>query len=177
MLTSAEAIAAMETKKKKKQEEQEAKEARKIEREEKKKKREEEAARKAVEKQQKAAERETKRLQKEAEKKRKAEERLQKQRNALKPSNRSVRLRKTCALEVVVEHERREESSDQSMCSVCLGKYEDDFIDGELQKEWVRCTNTENCGLWMHSDCLSTEGNYFVCFMCNVCCYHNKKHF
>ena len=65
------------------------------------------------------------------------------------------------------EHTTREES-DQSECSVCLGRYEDDIIDGVLQKEWVQCTNTSRCGLWMHSDCLSTEGNSYVCYMCNV---------
>ena len=57
---------------------------------------------------------------------------------------------------------------DQNVCSVCLGNYEDDIIDGVLQKEWVRCMNIENCGVWMHVDCLSTEENSFVCYICNV---------
>ena len=57
---------------------------------------------------------------------------------------------------------------DQCECSVCLGRYEDDLVDGILQKEWVCCTNSKKCGLWMHSDCLSTEGNDYVCFICNV---------
>ena len=57
---------------------------------------------------------------------------------------------------------------DQNVCSVCLGNYEDDIIDGVLQKEWVRCMNIENCGVWMHADCLSMEENSFVCYICNV---------
>ena len=26
----------------------------------------------------------------------------------------------------------------QNECSVCLGRYEDDFVEGVLQKEWIR---------------------------------------
>ena len=48
-------------------------------------------------------------------------------------------------------------------CAVCLGHYEDNLTDDVLQKKWVRYTNTENCGVLMHSDCLQTEGNSYVC--------------
>lgn len=64
------------------------------------------------------------------------------------------------------EH-KAQENGDQNEYSVCLGRYEDNIIDGILQKEWVQCTNTSTFGLWMHSDCLSTEGSSYVCFMCN----------
>jgi len=39
--------------------------------------------------------------------------------------------------------------SKQNECSVCLGLYEDDLVDGVLVNEWIRCTNV-SCGLWMH---------------------------
>ena len=29
----------------------------------------------------------------------------------------------------------------QNECSVCLGRYEDDFVDGELLNEWICCSN------------------------------------
>ena len=35
----------------------------------------------------------------------------------------------------------------QNECAVCLGVYD---LDGVLQKEWICCTNTDTCGLWMH---------------------------
>lgn len=58
---------------------------------------------------------------------------------------------------------------DQNVCAVCLGGYEDDIVDGELQTEWIQCTNS-SCGLWMHSDCLSkdSDGRNYVCLLCNV---------
>ena len=31
--------------------------------------------------------------------------------------------------------------NEQNECSVCMGKYEDDFVDDDLQAEWTRCTN------------------------------------
>ena len=30
------------------------------------------------------------------------------------------------------------------------------------------CMNIENCGVWMHADCLGTEENSFDCYICNV---------
>ena len=39
----------------------------------------------------------------------------------------------------------------QNECSLCMGKYEDDLIDGELQNEWICCTA---CSRRMHIDCL-----------------------
>ncbi len=54
---------------------------------------------------------------------------------------------------------------DQNECSVCMGKYEDDLIDGELQNEWICCTG---CGHWMHIDCFVSENSTFVCVFCNI---------
>ena len=31
-------------------------------------------------------------------------------------------------------------------CAVCLGAYEDDVHNEVLEKEWIQCTNLENCG-------------------------------
>lgn len=56
-------------------------------------------------------------------------------------------------------------TSAQNVCSVCLGLYEDDLLDGVLQNDWVCCTN---CDKWMHLDCLTTEGENYVCVLCNV---------
>ena len=39
----------------------------------------------------------------------------------------------------------------QNECAICLGIYEDDISNGILQKEWICCTNTSTCGLWMHA--------------------------
>ena len=48
-------------------------------------------------------------------------------------------------------------SADSEQQNVCIGSYEDDLIvDGELQNEWICCTN------WMHLDCVIMEGNIYV---------------
>ena len=39
-----------------------------------------------------------------------------------------------------------------SVVSVCGGTYEDNLIDEVLLNEWICCTNTIHCGLWMHCD-------------------------
>lgn len=181
VLTSAEAISLMEAKEKKKQEEIEMKEARKRERAEKKQQREEEAKIKAEEKERRVAERKKAQAEKEEEKKRKAaakeaETKRKAEQRSLRSSN-----KENVASDVSNVPSGSDGSSptpdvgntdletgDQNECAVCLGRYEDDITDGILQKEWVRCTNIENCGLWMHSDCLSTEGNSYVCYICNI---------
>ena len=58
----------------------------------------------------------------------------------------------------------------QNECAVCSGIYDDDIIDGVLQKEWIRCTNTDTCGLWMHCECLGkdSESSLYVCHMCKT---------
>ena len=169
-----------EREKKKRQKEEEMK-VKAAEREKKIAERAKKAAEKAAEKEQKAAERKQKAeekkkllLEKEAEKRRKA---------ALHPKRPGVRLRQPSNKENVggginsntpsSSHSKSttptsESNNDQSECSVCLGRYSDDFVDGILQKEWVRCTNVEKCGLWMHCDCLSMEKNEYVCYMCGV---------
>ena len=42
--------------------------------------------------------------------------------------------------------------------------YEDDIIDGVLEKEWIQCTSLDVCGEWMHCCCLSMEENglYYI---------------
>ena len=99
-----------------------------------------------------------------AEKKRKAE--LHQQRNGGRStrSHNKENMPSTC--EGNVESTIPSAKADQqNECSVCLGKYEDDFVEGVLQKEWIQC---ENCGLWMHSDCLIMDGNNYVCVLCNA---------
>ena len=167
VLTSLEAIALMEAKEKKKQDELEAKENRKKERIEKKQQREVEVKRKAEERERKAAARKQMAMEKEVEKKRKAELRLQKQIEK-KSSETSRTTRRSHANSQPSTSGITLKVCDQNMCSVCLGTYEDDFVSGVLQREWIRCTNLENCGLWMHCDCVSLEKNRYVCYMCNV---------
>ena len=55
-------------------------------------------------------------------------------------------------------------------CAVCIGAYDDDVIDGELQREWIRCTNVHSCGKWMHCDCIykNPDGSY-KCNICSTC--------
>ncbi len=54
-------------------------------------------------------------------------------------------------------------------CAVCLGVYEEDLVDGLLEKEWIQCTNSEGCGKWMHCSSLSTDENgLYICRMCKV---------
>lgn len=188
VLTSSESIALLEAKKKELQDALEAKEQRKRDREEKKIQREEDAKKKAEERELKEAEQEStkaekekERLEKAAERKRKAELRLQKE--GTKKSTRSCNKENVPSSssgdgcesstssgnpgELSTSTPNGDSGGDQqSYCSVCLGKYEDDVVNGILRREWIRCTN---CGLWMHCDCLSTEENsYNVCYMCNV---------
>ena len=149
----------MEAKEKKKQEEMEVKEARKKERAEKKQQREEEAKRKAQEKERKAAERE--RVQ--AEKKRKAEAREAERKRKAESSLQKRPLRSHNKENVPSIGTSVSKSGDESECAVCLGRYEDDITDGT-----VRCMNITSCSVWMHCDCLSTEDNSYVCYICNV---------
>lgn len=53
-------------------------------------------------------------------------------------------------------------------CALCFGLFEDDLsVIGKLEREWVQCTNAI-CAKWMHSECLHTEGNMFICGVCNM---------
>ena len=53
-------------------------------------------------------------------------------------------------------------------CALCFGLYEDDLsTTGKLEREWVQCTNV-SCGKWMHSECLNTDDNMFVCGLCHT---------
>ena len=196
MLTSAEALAQMEEKKRKKQEELEAKERRKVEREEKKIQREAESKRKA-ELRKKAAEERAKRAEeKDKEKKKRAEERERKaaEKRAAQGNKKRKNLRSAdnahlstssvnspqntldtdsvqplpSNAQPIPSTSAATEDCDQSECAVCLGAYRDDVIDGVLVKEWIRCTNTDTCGLWMHADCVDMEEDNFVCYICGV---------
>ena len=33
-------------------------------------------------------------------------------------------------------------NQNECTCTVCLGVYDNNLIDGVLQREWIRCTNT-----------------------------------
>ena len=150
VLTSVEAIALIEAKKNKKLDELEAKEKRKKEREENRLQRE-------AEKEKKAKEKECRDL---ARKKEKEERKRKGVRLQKKLRKRSDKENETTSNEMTYDKENE--------CAVCLGTYSDDFVDGILQNEWIQCTNLNSCGLWMHSDCLSREGNNYVCYMCNA---------
>ena len=54
-----------------------------------------------------------------------------------------------------------------SECATCFGLYEDDFIDGQLVREWIQCTYPD-CGKWMHINCLDTDskGEIYICSVC-----------
>ena len=179
VLTSAQAIAMMEQKIKKKEEEKQAKEARKKEREEKKREREEVARKKVLERQQKAEERRLKAAEKEEALKKKAKEReekaAEKRRRLIEKESERKRKESSRQRSTRQNKENLPTSSapstscdmtrEQNECSVCMGNYEDDFMDGELQNEWICCTN---CSRWMHLDCITVEGNSYVCVLCNV---------
>ncbi len=128
VLTSSQAIAMMEEKKKQKEEEILAKEKRKKEREERKIAKEAENKRKAAERERRQLERTKKAEEKEAEKRRKAELRAQKISNK---ENRptSDRNRKSPGDNNGLQHTE----VGNNECAVCIGAYEDDVIDGELQ--------------------------------------------
>ena len=181
VLTSTQAIALMEEKIRKKEQEQEAKEARKKEREEKKLAREQEARKKAAERQRKAEAKQEEARRKAEEKERKAAEKRKAllEKEAAKKTREEARKKRTTRFQQNKENVRDAElqapstssqvtTSDgdqQNECSVCMGKYEDDFTDGELQNEWICCTG---CGRWMHVDCLVCENSTFMCVLCNV---------
>ena len=147
----------MEEKRKKKEDDLLAKENRKREREEKKELREAAAKKKAEEMAIKAAALAAKKLQAMEEKKKKGK--------GKKPVRQSVR----STTELASTSTHGSQFPDQNVCAVFLGSYEDDIVGGELQAEWIQCTNA-SCSLWMHSDCLSKdpEGLNYICLMCNV---------
>lgn len=152
---------------KKKQEEAEAKEERKKEREEKKKIREEEAKKKAEERERKAIARQEEANRKTELKERKAAERKEKElekrkKVELRQNKRTVNKENLPGASGVSSAGGGDQ---QNECSVCLGMYNDDVVDGVLQTEWLCCTS---CSLWMHQDCVASEGNTYVCVMCNA---------
>ena len=164
----------MEEKEKQKKEEQAAKELRKKEREEKKQQREQEKIRKAEEKLKREAERKRKAEEKELEKKRRAE-----QREAAKKRKAELQQKQAAEREKCTRTGKQQVSAaddglqsaeiSSNECAACLGAYEEDIIDGVLEKEWIQCTNLEACRKWMHCTCLSTDENgLYVCHICKV---------
>ena len=125
------------------------------------------------------------RKRKEAERKKKAEEReLEKKRKAeLREAKRITRaeLKKVCEAEKENHPCNWKKQADDSHDGLqggeissneygaCFGLYDDDLVDGELHKEWIKCTKR----LWemMHSECLVTANNqlyvYHVCILFN----------
>ena len=167
VLTSAEAIAMMEAKEKQKKEEQEAKELRKKEREEKKRQREQEKVRKTEEKLKREAERRRKAEEREAEKRRKAEQREAEKKRKAELRQKQASERGRYGKQQAVESGLQSAEITSNECAICLGVYEDDVIDGTLEKEWIQCPNSDVCGKWMHCSCLSTdEDGLYTCPLC-----------
>lgn len=153
----------MEEKHRQKQEEILAKETRKKEREERRIAKEADKKQKAAEREWRMQERKKAAEEKEAEKKRKAKLRAKK--NADK-ENRSCRNRKTLPCDSSgLQH--REVSDNE--CVVCLGVYDDDIVEGELQREWIRCKNVDTCGKWMHCERSDKQYGSYLCKVCGTC--------
>ena len=141
-LTSAEAIAILEEKEKQKKEEQAVKELQKKEREEKKQQREQEKIRKAEEKLKREAERKRKAEERELEKKQRAEQReaAKKRKAELQQKQAAEREKHTrTGKQQVSAADNGLQSAEISSneCATCLGAYEEDIIDGVLEKEWI----------------------------------------
>lgn len=167
VLTSTEAIAMMKEKERKKEEELAAKEQRKKEREERKVAKEEEKKRKAIEREQKQKERKKKAQEKEEEKKRKAAIRAMKR---AEKENTEPRARRTSHASTIGESSGLQHAEiNNNECAVCIGSFDDDIIDGKLQREWIQCTNTALCGKWMHCDCSVNSDGLYVCKVCKSC--------
>ena len=162
----AEAIAIMESKERKKQEQLQAKEMRKKEREEKKRLKEIEMKwkkrkgnqfseqRRKRRKKLKVQERDLEAAkQKRAEKKEQRKQRAAAKKSAANSAKKSTSGEKKHLQKKVTDCNPSVETTDSSQCPVCLGVYEDDLVDKILINEWVSCTNTETCGLWMYVDC------------------------
>ena len=153
VLTSDESLSLLLEKEKKKREEEEAKQQRKLEREEKR-------AAKEAEKNKKAEERERKPLER---KKKAAELEEKRKERQLAKQNKSKTGTKTGGDECGLQN--RECTSNE--CTVCFGNYDDDFIDGTLQREWVQCTDS-NCQKWMHENCATLEESLLMCSVCGA---------
>ncbi len=61
----------------------------------------------------------------------------------------------------------REVSSNE--CAVCFGLYDEDVNSetGELMSDWIQCTS-EDCGVWVHTECLDMCDGDFVCTICGT---------
>ena len=55
-------------------------------------------------------------------------------------------------------------------CAVCVGAYEDDLNNGELEQEWIHSTNVHSCGKWIHCDCVhKSKDGLYKCNVCSIC--------
>ena len=66
----------------------------------------------------------------------------------------------------------REVSSNE--CAACFGLHEEDVDpdSGDITREWIQCTD-EDCGVWMHTECLDKCDDDFVCYICGaIFCYN-----
>ena len=60
-----------------------------------------------------------------------------------------------------------EVSSDE--CAHCFGLYDEDVDPetGDVTCDWIQCTS-DNCGVWMHTECLAKCGGDYVCCVCQM---------
>ena len=75
--------------------------------------------------------------------------------------------KKTKAAKSDIGLQGREVSSNE--CAACFGLYEEDVDpdSGDITREWIQCTD-EDCGVWMHTECLDKCDDDFVCCICGA---------
>ena len=75
--------------------------------------------------------------------------------------------KKTKAAKSDIGLQGREVSSNE--CAACFGLYEEDIDpdSGDITREWIQCTD-EDCGVWMHTECLDKCDDDFVCCICGA---------
>ena len=117
--------------------------------------------RKALEKERKAAEKRKAILEKEAEKKGRKDAPKKRSTRSQNKENQST----STTVPLSASSNVMSSDGEQNEFSVCMGAYEDDFVDGQLQREWICCTN---CSQWMHVDCLISDEGTYVCVLCGV---------
>jgi len=45
-----------------------------------------------------------------------------------------------------------------------FGLWEEDDAD-----EWLKCTNSDECGVWCHGNCFEKSEQAYVCVLCQTC--------
>jgi len=157
VLTSIEARHMLEEKERKKQEEKEEKEQKKKEREQKKLQRQEEQRKKQEER----AAKQAKRAQKKAKKATNSKKRKAGETSAQATNPKKKRSDSDNGLQ------GREVSSNE--CARCFGLYDEDVDPdtGDVTCDWIQCTS-DNCGVWMHTECLAKCDGDYVCCVCET---------